>query len=120
MHTRPASVAEYVSAMGVYATEGGESIQEIVMDKNHAKLRNDEFNLSHNQNVDQNLNEWTINLNESTAQELSTQLGWNDELARKVVEYRERNGRFGSWEELRNIPELASENIDRFRNSVEF
>lgn len=48
-----------------------------------------------------------LDLNSATAEELSALPGIGEELARRIVEYRQANGRFEEVEEIMNVPGIG-------------
>lgn len=89
------------------------------MNQNNNGDKNTDMNLSHNQYVNQDLNHPRINLNESSVQELTSELGWTEATAQMFVEYRTRHGKFNTLEDLRNVPGIESYDIDEYRNVFE-
>ncbi|MCW5517762.1 ComEA family DNA-binding protein [Muriicola sp. Z0-33] len=56
-----------------------------------------------------------VNINNSTAEELAFIIYINNDLARKMVAYRNQIGRFSSFDDLRAIPDFPSDKIERIK-----
>lgn len=54
----------------------------------------------------------SVNINIATVEELASISGIGNELARQIVEYRNKNGDFTSVEDLINVPDLKAKNLD--------
>ena len=61
-----------------------------------------------------------VNVNKATAKELVAALGLSDKEAEAVVQYRQRNGNFATWEDLKKVSELDSKKIEAKKDQLEF
>jgi competence protein ComEA len=60
-----------------------------------------------------------INLNTASAQELSDGLnGIGKVLAKRIVDYREKNGPFRSIEEVKNVSGIGNKIFEQIRDSI--
>lgn len=60
-----------------------------------------------------------INLNTATAQQLSDGLdGVGTVMAKRIVEYREKNGGFRSVDELKNVSGIGEKTFEKLKNRV--
>ena len=59
-----------------------------------------------------------IDINRANAAELALLPGLGDRLAQRIIEDRERNGRFASIDELERVPGIGEAMIDRMRPYV--
>lgn len=61
----------------------------------------------------------TIDLNRCSAQDLAEAgvARVSEDRARQLVEYRDANGPFGSWEEVRSVPGFSDEMIDSLQQA---
>ncbi len=60
-----------------------------------------------------------ININTATAQRLSDGLdGIGEVMAKRIVEYREKNGKFKTIAELKNVPGIGDKTFAKFQNSI--
>jgi competence protein ComEA len=57
-----------------------------------------------------------LDLNTATEQELSGIQGIGKDYAEKIVEYRDENGPFESWEDLKNVPGLPGTMLDTLKH----
>jgi competence ComEA-like helix-hairpin-helix protein len=53
-----------------------------------------------------------LDLNKASEQELAVLQGMNRDNARKIVDFRNLNGHFNSWEDLKRIPGLPGNTLD--------
>ena len=53
-----------------------------------------------------------LDLNNATEQQLAGIQGMNRDNARKIVDYRDQNGHFNSWEDLKRVPGLPGNTLD--------
>ena len=60
-----------------------------------------------------------ININTATIEQLSTLYGIGEVKAKSIIEYREKNGRFKSIEEIGNVDGIGSKTIDKLRDKVD-
>ena len=61
-----------------------------------------------------------ININTESAKELAADLALSQEEASAIVEYRDKEGRFKSWEHLKKVPHLDMKKIESKRDRVVF
>ena len=57
----------------------------------------------------------SIDLNTATEQQLASIHGINRDYAKKIVDYRNQNGIFNSWEDLKRVPGLPGSMLDTFK-----
>jgi competence protein ComEA len=57
-----------------------------------------------------------LDLNTATDQELSGIQGIGKDYAKKIVEYRNQNGPFESWEDLRHVPGMPGNLLDTLKH----
>lgn len=75
-----------------------------------------EINLQ-DEKVKQNNNE-LININTSTQTELELLDGIGPSLAGKIIEYRNKNGKFKNIEELKNVPGIGETKYETIKNDI--
>ena len=56
-----------------------------------------------------------IDLNIATEQQIAGIQGMNKDNARKIVDYRNQNGQFDSWEDLKGIPGLPTNTLEALK-----
>ena len=56
-----------------------------------------------------------LDLNIATERELASIQGMNQYLAGRIVEYRNQNGQFNSWEEVKQIPGLPGNTLENLK-----
>ena len=56
-----------------------------------------------------------LDLNTATEQELTGILGMGRDHAKKIIEYRNQNGPFKSWEDLKRIPGMLGTMLDTLK-----
>ena len=61
-----------------------------------------------------------INVNTASAKELETSLGLSPKEAEAIVGYREKNGSFKSFEQLKTVPGVSGEKLQGKRNRIAF
>ena len=61
-----------------------------------------------------------VNVNKATAKELVTVLGISEKAAAEVIQYREKNGNFGKWEDLKKVPGLDAAKIEEKKARLSF
>jgi competence protein ComEA len=59
----------------------------------------------------------TVDLNTANIEDLMTISGVIRERAQKIIEYRENNGPFKSWDDVRRIPGFSDDLVDLMRES---
>ena len=57
----------------------------------------------------------TKDLNTATEQELATIQGMNNDNAKKLIDYRNQNGTFESWEDVKRVPGLPGNTLDTLK-----
>ena len=70
-----------------------------------------------NETNDKQLNK--ININTATQTELETLTGIGPSMALKIIEYRSRNGKFTSIEEIMNVPGIGNAKYDTIKEEIE-
>ena len=58
-----------------------------------------------------------LDLNTATEQELSGIQGIGKDYAKKIVDYRNHQGQFKSWEDLNNVPGLPGNMLDTLKHN---
>ena len=61
-----------------------------------------------------------VNVNKATARELATKLGLSVKEAEAVVQYREKSGNLGNWEDLKKVPGLDIRTIEKEKDRLSF
>ena len=56
-----------------------------------------------------------VDLNTATEQQLASIQGINQGQAKKIVDYRNENGIFNSWEDLKEIPGMPGNMLDTLK-----
>src|SRR4051812_23121215 len=59
-----------------------------------------------------------VNVNEADAEDLTRIEGIDGERARLIIEYRQANGRFESWEELTAVPGIGAVLLEKVQASA--
>ena len=59
-----------------------------------------------------------ININTASEEELARLEGISDVLSKKIVDYREKNGKFNSVDDLKNVEGIGQKKIDNIRKYV--
>jgi competence protein ComEA len=59
-----------------------------------------------------------VNLNSASAEELTTLPGIGPAYARRIIEYREKNGPFKRVEDLLNVQGIGDKTLERIRDKV--
>lgn len=66
------------------------------------------------------MNENSINLNESTVDDLVRVSGMDADTAQRIIDYRNVHGDFRSFEDLRGVPGFTSDWLDEYRDRFVF
>ncbi len=61
-----------------------------------------------------------VNVNKSTAKELETGLALTEKEAKAVVEYREKNGKFSTLDDLKKVSGVDAKKLDAAKDRMEF
>ncbi|MBI4444007.1 MAG: helix-hairpin-helix domain-containing protein [Acidobacteria bacterium] len=61
-----------------------------------------------------------VNVNKATAKDLETVLGISEKDAAEIIQYREKNGNFGKWEDLKKVPGLDAAKIEEKKARLSF
>jgi competence protein ComEA len=61
-----------------------------------------------------------INVNKASAKDLAAELDFSPQEAEAVVAYRERTGDFKSLEEMKKVPGLDSQKLDKLKDRIGF
>lgn len=56
-----------------------------------------------------------VDINAASEQELAEIPGIGNERAKEIVEYREENGEFKNWDDVKKIPGFSDELVDRLK-----
>jgi len=62
----------------------------------------------------------TINVNKASAKELESNLGFSADEAGGIIAYREQHGNFKEWEDLKKVPGLSAEKIEKIKGRLSF
>lgn len=62
--------------------------------------------------------EQKININNATKEELETISGIGPALAERIIEYRNKNGKFKSIEDLKNVSGIGDKKFENIRNKI--
>ena len=57
-----------------------------------------------------------LDLNIATEQQIASLQGMNKDTARKIVDFRNQNGRFDGWEDLKGIPGLPANALEALKH----
>jgi competence protein ComEA len=61
-----------------------------------------------------------VNVNKASVKELETALALSGKEAEAVVQYRQKNGNFGKWEDLKKVPGLDAAKIEEKKDRLSF
>jgi competence protein ComEA len=61
----------------------------------------------------------TVNVNHAAAPEL-TQIGFTNKESEAILLYREKNGAFQTFDDLKKVPDVDAKDVDRLRDHIEF
>ena len=61
-----------------------------------------------------------INVNKATSKELEAGLSLTAKEAEEIIRYREQNGDFRTWEDLRKVPDLDAKKLEAMKDRVAF
>lgn len=67
---------------------------------------------------DINTSNGLVNINSATSEQLQTLSGIGEAKAKKIIDYREQNGRFSSVEELTNITGIGEKTLESIRSYI--
>ena len=59
-----------------------------------------------------------ININEASREQLLQVRGLREEIVRQILDYRQKNGRFRSVDELRDVPSITDSEFQRLKGQV--
>ena len=57
-----------------------------------------------------------LDLNTATEQQIASIQGMNKDYARKIVDFRNQNGKFDRWDDLENIPGLQANTLETLKH----
>ena len=60
------------------------------------------------------------NINKASAKELESNLGLSADEADGIIAYREQHGSFKEWEDLKKVPGLSAEKIEKIKGRLSF
>jgi len=61
-----------------------------------------------------------VNVNKAAAKDLVSALELSEKEAESIVQYREKNGNFTNWEDLKKVPDLDSKKIEAKKDQLAF
>ena len=61
-----------------------------------------------------------VNVNTASAKELQSSLGFSEQEAQAIVAYREQNGSFKDFEQLKKVPGIGAEKLQAKRPEIAF
>jgi competence ComEA-like helix-hairpin-helix protein len=61
-----------------------------------------------------------VNVNTASAQELRSFLGLSQKVAEAIVEYRKKNGKFETWQDVAAVPEATPNQIEHLQDRLAF
>jgi competence protein ComEA len=61
----------------------------------------------------------TVNVNHAAAKELAL-IGLSAKESDAIVQYREKNGNFKTFDDLKKVPDVDAKDVDRLRDHIEF
>lgn len=59
-----------------------------------------------------------ININKATAEQLQTLNGIGESMAKKIIKYREENGKFENIEDIKNVPGIGDAKFNNIRDYI--
>jgi competence protein ComEA len=59
-----------------------------------------------------------VNINKATIDELKTLSGVGDSTAKKIIDYREKNGNFKTIDDLKNLSGIGNANFDAIKDMI--
>ena len=72
------------------------------------------------QNLPMTSSHGKVNVNQATAQQMEADLGFAENQARQIVSYREQNGKFSSWEDLKRVPGMDHLKLEILKDRLAF
>jgi competence ComEA-like helix-hairpin-helix protein len=61
-----------------------------------------------------------VNVNTASAQELQSSLGLSQKVAEAVVQYRTKNGKFKTWQDVAEVPEASPNQIEALQDRLAY
>ena len=90
-----------------------------VKDEEHIVIRNIDEHIDKTENSIQNNNDdYKININKATVEELKSLDGIGDSIAKNIIEYRENNGNFKTVEQLKEVSRIGPKLFEKLKNNV--
>lgn len=71
-----------------------------------------------NNNSESNIDNGLVNINTATQTELETLDGIGPSTAKKIIDYREENGKFNSIEEIQNVSGIGNAKYEAIKNDI--
>ncbi len=59
-----------------------------------------------------------VNVNKATAKELESSLSLSSKDADSIVRYRQKNGFFKSWDDLKQVPDLDAKKLEAIKDRL--
>lgn len=123
-----ARVRDLIQAAGGVTEEADESTihfskvlrdEECIIIYKKGEAVNNNSNLSKSIELPNSDKKEKININKAMEEQLSTLYGIGEVKAKAIIEYREKNGRFKSIEDLGNVDGIGSKTVDKLRDKVD-
>ena len=92
----------------IYIPKKGENIED------NSSLSSGTLNSSYSNNLKNN----KININKATQTELETIPGIGPSTASKILDYREKNGKFSSLDDLKNVAGIGDSKYEKIKNYI--
>ncbi len=71
-----------------------------------------------NKTPEEKVSEGKININVASSEQLCSLEGIGEETAAKIIDYRKKNGKFSSVDELKNVSGIGNAKFEKIENSI--
>lgn len=103
--------------MKVYIPKKGENVNEI-NDNTNIYVSRDESVTKNSENIESNSNTDKININTATQKELETLPGIGEATALKIINYRNKNGKFSCIEDIKKVSGIGDSKYSKIKDLI--
>ena len=75
-------------------------------------------NIIEEETISKNKEESSLNINKATKEELQNLPGIGQELASRIVDYREQNGKFSNIEDIKNVSGIGESKFEKIKDLI--
>lgn len=94
------------------------NLAQIVVDQQHIVVNEINDNTENNENATSGIVDGKVNINTATKEELMTLSGVGEVTAENIINYRTKNGSFGTIEDIMNVSKIGEKTFENLKDYI--